>query len=817
MLDEAHRRTGRGTDVVAAWVDARGRPVTETRLHGLEVVPPLLVVAGNLVSPQVDREAVLARRPQVALVDDLGASWEADGHRCYRWHDVEVLLAAGIDVIATLDVGSIDSLADIVSELTGRVRAGRVPDSVVVGAQIELVDMAPEAVRRRLAHGNIVEVEQLDTAMAKQFDPVVLAAVRELTVTWLAEHLRSQRGRSHAGPAASRDRIMIALSGAPDGERLIGRAARLAARLDGDLLGVLAIFDEPDRATAERLVVQRQLLEHLGGTYHEVRGHRVVDCLLQVVDSERVSHLVLGASPRNWRGRSLVDEVLAWAGELDVHVVGGSSPLVRRRALPLPGGHRQATAALMAAVLLPLVTALLVVLRDQYSLSVALLAYVVVVVAVTSIGGAAVGVGCALAAFLCANFFFTEPLHTFTVTDFDDGVALVVFLIVTAIVSVLVSQERRQATDADAASQEAEAVAVVAAVLSRAPAPVAALVEHLSRALGDRPAALERMEGEVWQVVVARGGALESSDPALLAVDDRHRLRIDGEPLALPLRRLATAVASQLAAALQADGLRRASERDRARAVGDGYRTALLRAVSHDLRTPLTSIKTSVSSLLSHEVSWTADETEEFLDVIDTEADRLERLIVNLLDMSRLETGGIHARLTAVDAAEVVAAALATLTHLGPGRCRLLIDDDAVVDADPALLERIVANLVANADRAAPDGSAVTIRVGIVDAATAQIQVVDQGPGIARHLRDRAVEPFSRLDGRAPGAGLGLGLAIVEGFVSALRGQLTLEDTPGGGLTATVRLPRATQGGAERCPRPSSSSTTSPRSAAPSS
>ncbi len=780
MLDEGHRRRERGTDVVVAYADPRGRPRTAERLVGLEAVTP-------------DAAAIAARRPEVVLVDDLGARAAAGARR--NWELAEAVLEEGIDVIGTVDIGSVESLVDTVAELTGTVSTDRVPDTVLARAeQIELVDVAPAALRRRLAHGNIVAADALDTATARHFEAPVLAALRELTLTWLLERLRhSPLGADDPAPeqAAGRERILVALSGAPDGERLIRRAARLAGRADGELLGVV-ILNRTDPATTDRLRAQRQLLEQVGGAYQEVQGDDVAETLLHVARSERITQLVIGASPRTWSGRSLVADLAAQARGIDVHVVGGSGPGRRRRTVRLPDLRRQAAAAVLAAVLLPLLTAVMVALRDRYSLPVALLAYIVVVVAVTSIGGALVGFGCAVAAFFLANFFFAEPVHTFVVRDSDAAVALLVFLLVTAIVSAQVNLERRRSIQAELASQEAEAVATAAVVLARASDPVDGLVDHLSRALDGRATVLEEEFGGRWEPLVARG-EMAGDDPTVVTVDGRHRIRIDEPALPAPLRRLASAVASQVATAIQARHLRLASERDRDRVAGDAYRTALLQAVSHDLRTPLTSIKTSVSSLLAPDVIWSADDTREFLEVIDGETDRLDRLIANLLDMSRLQTGAIHARMDAVAPSEVIAGALDGLSHVPPGRCRLVVEEpELTAYADPALLERVVANLVANAHRAAPPGTEVVIRIGSVDGTTTQIQVVDRGPGIPAELRARALEPFDRLSDRAPGSGIGLGLAIARGFVTAMGGELTLDDTPGGGLTVSVRLRRPT-------------------------
>jgi len=616
----------------------------------------------------------------------------------------------------------------------------------------------------------------------------------------LSRHRRSAHGtitpEGPSGPEA--ERVVVALSGAPGGERLIGRAAAFAAAsAGGGLIGIVVIDGRIDDDSVARLVTQRRLLEQLGGTYLEVRGDDVAETLARAARAEGATQLVIGAGPRRRLGDSVAEALVAVAGELDVHIVGASGPSsVRRRPvrLHLPALRRQLAALAAWVVGFPAVTALLVATRERHSLSTALLVYVLSVVAVTSVGGALVGVMAAVTASVGANYFFTEPLHSLSVTDPDNVIALVVFLMVAAIVSGLVGIEHRRAVQAQLASIEAAAVAHAASVLARSPEPVDGLVGHLGRVM-QRPVWLQQRGGrDGWQPV-ATGGAITVDDVHAplaaegFAVDDRHRLLVGGEPLPPSLRRLAVAISSQLATALAAGELRRQSEQARADAAGDAYRTALLRAVSHDLRTPLTAIKTSVSSLLARDVHWSDEDTHEFLGVIDAGADRLEGLIADLLDMSRLQTGAIHVRMVDTAVADVVADALAGLPQLPTGRCRVVLErPDPVVAADPALLERVVANLVANAHRAAPAGSVITIPISMSDAGGVEIRVVDHGRGIPEPLRRRATRPFDRLDDRSSGTGIGLGLAIAEGFVAAMGGELVLDETPGGGLTAVVRL-----------------------------
>ena len=361
-----------------------------------------------------------------------------------------------------------------------------------------------------------------------------------------------------------------------------------------------------------------------------------------------------------------------------------------------------APAAVAAAVLLPATTFGLRLTEQHHSLSTTLLVYVSVVVAVSSIGGGLVGLVTAVASFLCANWFFTQPINTLAIANGEDLIALVVFLFVAAVVSTLVSVERRRAREARASGVDAEAVAGAAMALARSPTPIEALLDHLAGVVHGRPFTFEQRVDQRWEPRYRHGASAARLD-AQTAVDADHRLRVGGEPLTPQLSRLLAAVASQLASAIASQRLRENADAVRQQAVGDAYRTALLRAVSHDLRTPLTSIKTSVSSLLASDITWSAAQQGEFLQVIDIETERLERLIADLLDMSRLQTGGVHARIEPVPVAELMESALASAERLQPPQCCIELEEqDVAVDADPALLERVLANLVANAERARP-------------------------------------------------------------------------------------------------------------------
>jgi two-component system sensor histidine kinase KdpD len=808
MLNEGRRRAEYGEDVVVGFVESHGRHKTAEQVGALEVVPRKRMRYRDGEFEELDVDSVLARRPQVALVDELAHTNVPGSRNEKRWQDVEQLLEAGIGVISTLNIQHLESLNDVVEQITSVKQRETIPDEVVRRAdELQLVDLTPVALRNRLARGDVYPPERIDTALANYFRPGNLSALRELALAWLADRVDeglAEYRRRHGieQPWETRERVLVALTGSSDGERLVRRAARIAQRSKGDLVAVHVVPQDGLAApSAALLAQQRALVAELGGTYHEVAGADVGEALLDAARSLNATQIVMGATRRShWqrltRG-SVIGRVIRESGTaIDIHVI--SHPEARseeayvvprtRRPAALPR-RRVAIGLGLAVVGPPVLTALLAQLRDHIGLPSVLLLYLLLVVLIAAVGGPWAALVAAISGFLLVNWYFTPPLYTFTIGEGENILALAVFLATAAIVSGFVSLAARRAAEGARARAEAEALARLAGTST-----VSALLEGLCRVLGREGAAvLHRLDGG-WRIEAASGDRVPDSPEASGAtseLDAEHVLALAGGPIRSEDQRVLDAFAKELAASVHLGELEAEAEAAGGLSAANELRAALLAAVSHDLRTPISAIKASVTSLLQRDVDWTPEARQEFLETIDEETDRLNALVGNLLDMSRLQVGALDISAVPVGLDEVLPAALHSL-GAPDGSVQLDVQLDVPetlprVLADRGLLERALANVISNAVRFSPAGSPPRITAGVVDGVV-DVRVVDRGPGVPRSDWDRLFKPFQRLGDAGQSEGVGLGLAVAKGFIEAMGGEIEADDTPGGGLTITARL-----------------------------
>jgi two-component system, OmpR family, sensor histidine kinase KdpD len=819
MLEEAHRRKQRGTDVVIGFVETHGRKATEAMIGDLEVIPRKTVSYRDALFEEMDTDAILARRPEVVLVDELAHTNVPGSRHAKRWQDIQELLDAGITVLSNVNIQHLESLNDVVEQITGVVQRETVPDEIVRRAdQVELVDMTPEALRRRMAHGNIYQPEKIDAALGNYFRVGNLTALRELALLWLADKVDEQLDRYRAQHGIgetweARERVVVALTGGPEGETLIRRAARVAARGKGaDLMAVhVARSDGLAGADPALLAKQRLLVESLGGTYHEVLGQDIPTALLDFARGVNATQLVLGASRRGRIAQIFSPGVgvttTAQSGAIDVHLVTHEEVgRGRRRGLRLSSAlsqRRRLAGFGLALAGMPLLTYVLWLLGDELSLPSDILLFLAAVIGVALVGGMWPALLAAVGGFLLLNWFFTPPIKTFTIAERENVLALAVFLVVAFSVSGLVDLAARRTREASRASADAQTLATVAGSVLRGARPLLALLERMRETFGlESVSLLERRPGAprspdrsrdpaAWQVAACVGEqpcATPGESTAEVPIDESLVLAVRGRPLAAADRRIVEAFAAQAAVALRQERLAEEAASARPLAEADKMRTALLAAVSHDLRTPLASAKAAVTSLRSREVSFTAEDRAELLATADESLDRLASLVANLLDMSRLQAGALGMSLTAIGLEEAVPRALDELGEAGR-MVRVRIPEELpAVRADPALLERILVNLVGNALRFSP-ADQPPLLTGSEHGGQVELRVVDHGPGIPESERDQVFLPFQRLGDRDNHSGVGLGLALSRGLAEAMGGSLTPETTPGGGLTLVLALP----------------------------
>jgi two-component system, OmpR family, sensor histidine kinase KdpD len=817
-LEEAHRRAGRGTDVVLGLVETHNRRHTEELVDGLELVPRRTVIHRGAEFTEMDLDAILARKPQVVVVDELAHTNVPGSRNIKRWQDIAELLDAGITVLSTVNIQHLESLNDVITQITGVVQRETVPDVVVRAAeQVELVDMTPEALRRRMIHGNVYAPDVVNAALGNYFRAGNLTALRELGLLWLADKVDDQLDRYRAEHGITRtwearERIVVALTGGPEGDTILRRAARIAERTTGaELVAVhVARSDGLIDAGPDHLIRQRAMVEGMGGTYHQVMGNDIATAVLDFARGVNATQLVIGASRRGpiaarlsaGVGRS----ISAQSGAIDVHLVHHEATAETRR--PRSGTsvlsrRRRVSGFAVATLGLPLLFAVLVPADGEVSLGTDIVLVLGTVIAVAMIGGLYPAVAAAVAGFLLLDYFFSPPIHSFAIADGQNLVALAVFLVVAVAVSTAVEVAARRTADAAHASAESDTLSTLAGSVLRGDSALPALLNRLRETFAmTNVTLLERhpdagpgpdlqRDPDNWRIVATSGKqpsrAPDEGDVEVPAADNLT-LVLRGRPLLAAEQRIVAAFAAQAAVALHQQRLAEQAAAVAALEEVDRMRTALLSAVSHDLRTPLAAAMASVASLRGTDVEFSAEDRDSLLATAEESLDRLNRLVVNLLDLSRLQAGALGVHLKEIGVEEVMPGVIDELGAEGTTVELRVPDDLPAVRADPALLERVLVNLIGNALRYSPSDQPPAVTADRQHNQI-EIRIVDHGPGIPEADRERAFQPFQRLGDRFHTNGVGLGLALARGLTEAMGGKIIPENTPGGGLTMIVTLP----------------------------
>jgi two-component system, OmpR family, sensor histidine kinase KdpD len=855
MLQAAQAKRREGIDAVVGIVETHGRRETEALLDGLEIVPRRKIEYKGQWLEEMDLDAILARRPRLVLVDEL-AHTDAPGSRHpKRYLDVEELIAAGIDVYTTLNIQHLESLNDVVARIT-RIRIREtVPDSIIDRADdIEVVDLTPEDLIQRLKEGRVYVPQQAERAVRHYFQPGNLTALRELALRCTAQRVDEQmvtymQAHAIAGPWAAGERVLVGVNEDPSCPAVVRYARRLADRLRAPWTAVNIETSRTHRlsdAGRNRISECLRLAQRLGGDAVTMPASDVTQGLIEYARENNFTHLVIAKSRRSrwselWRG-SVTHKLIRRAGDISVHVIAE-----QQREAEMPTNTPEERVQTVSPqregfdpkayfVGLGLVAAAVVVgfgLQQSLSVSnISLVFLTAVLISAIAYGLWPALVVC-LASVLAYNFFFLPPIYTFTIADPENVVALFFFAVVAVIASNLAARVRDQAVTARQRAKTTEDLYQFSRKLAGA-----VTFDELLWATAYQIAWMLKVhvvlllpEGESVAVragyppedllddadLAAARWCWQNNQPAGRGADTLPGARrlflpmrtargpigvvgLDSEhpgPLLTPdQRRLLDALSDQAALAIERISLAEDLDRAKLAAETDRLRSALLTSLSHDLRTPLASILGSAMSLENYGSVLDEASRSELTRTIREEAERLNRFIANLLDMTRLEAGAIEPRIGSVDLAELVGSALERASRiLGGHHIKLnLAPDLPLLNLDPVLFEQVLFNLLDNAAKYAPGGSEIGIRAWRGDGRV-RLSISDQGGGIAPADLERIFDKFYRVHAQdSQRAGTGLGLAVCRGFVEAMGGTITAGNrNDRSGAVFTITLPAATE------------------------
>jgi two-component system sensor histidine kinase KdpD len=835
MLTDGMQRRQAGVDVVVGVVETHGRRETEALVAGHEVIPRRDVDHQGHRLGEMDIDAILARHPQLVLVDELAHTNAPGSRHPKRYQDVEELLDAGIDVYSTVNIQHVESLNDVVASFT-RVRVREtVPDSILEMAEIEVIDIPPDELIERLKEGKVYIPAEASRALNHFFSKSNLTALREMALRRAAQAVDAQmldyvRAHALAGSFAAGERILVAISEIPSAEGLVRAAKRLA---DGLKAPWSAVHIETQRSLhfspeeRAQLADTMALASRLGATTATIPAPTVVEGLRRYVADARATQIVIGKASRSWwfelRHGSVVDKLVRNIGDVAVHVLPGEDDVRKRKAdvAAIGRGWGKPADYIWTTLMIVVMTAIGHLLVEMIDLANIALLYLVPVMFAAASFGLRAGLFAGLLSSLAYNFFFLPPTGTLTVNNPENVVSILVLLGVAFVTSQFAARVHAQADLAQSSARQNAALAGFSRELTAAVSQeelMQAICGEISRLFdvrtvlllpsrdGPQLRAAVPPEDRLEQMELAAAQwAMDNDQPAgrgsstltasdwlfhplrttrgvlgalgLAREDAGAPLRSDQVPLLMSLLNQASIAFDRMALEEEMLDARQVRERDR-------LRSALLSSVSHDLRTPLTTIISAIHELKRQHPS-------DLIDTVDAEAQRLNRFVANLLDMARVEAGALPLKLEPTDLFDAVASAAHDTRQslLGHELKVDILPDIPLVRVDPTLLHHILINLLDNAGRYADPDTPVTIRgQRLPDAIT--LSVIDQGPGIPPGSETRVFDTFTRAEGSDRAKhGTGLGLAIVKGFAEAmgLAVSATNNDAPlGACFTLTI-------------------------------
>lgn len=845
MLEAAHQRKDEGVDVAIGYIETHQRAEAEELAAGLELISRKQVEYHNATLPEMDVDAVLARRPALALVDELAHTNAPGCRHPKRYQDVLELLNAGIDVYTTLNIQHIESLNDVVAQITGVQVKETIPDKVIDEAnELELIDLPPDELIKRLNEGKVYIPNQAARALQKFFRKGNLTALREMALRRAAERVDEQmraymRASAISGPWAAGERILVCVSHSAMGEKLVRSARRLATELNAEWFAIHV--EPPNHAVlpqGKRNQVTRnlKLAEELGAHTRVIPSGNSVTTMAEAIivyaRKHNITKIVAGKPihPR-WfdllRG-SLVDELIHRSGDIDIYVITSSeSARIPPEENPLKL-HSPLSGYLWSVALTALATLVGHFYGREISPTNLVMVYLLTVVVVAVFLGRGPSMLTALLGVLAFDFFFVPPFYTFAVDDTEYILTFISLFIVGIVVSALTVRAREQAE----AAQRREADTALLYSLSRELAAadghetiLKAVQTHLEAGFGRDPVIYlplgngmrlvrdtdspQPAPGETelglaqWcyrhaEPAGVGTNTLPSAEPLFLPLKtSRHTVGVlsfrpfdPAHPLDSDQRRMLEAFANQAAQAVERVSLSEQTRQIKLLQAAEKLQNALLNSISHDLRTPLVSITGALTTLESQDADIAPESRRSLLETAREEAERLNRLVGNLLDMTRLEAGALRVKREPADVQDLLGATIGQMEARLTGRSLRVDapDDLPIISVDFVLIVHVLNNLLDNALKYSPEKSAIEIRARHVKGEV-QISVVDNGLGVPSDDLERIFDKFYRVQRADQVSGTGLGLAICKGIVEAHDGRIWAENQPGSGAILTIALP----------------------------
>ncbi|MGD0153190.1 MAG: sensor histidine kinase KdpD [Thermacetogeniaceae bacterium] len=840
MLETARERLDEGLDVLVGWVETHGRADTEALLKGLTVIPPRHLEYQNRAFDEMDLDTLLARRPKIVLVDELAHTNIPGSRHTKRYQDVEELLAAGIDVYTTLNIQHLESLNDVVAQITGISVRETVPDKMLEKAEIQLVDVPPEELIQRFKDGKVYVADKAAEALRKFFRPGNINALRELALRHTARRIDHQLEtymRAHAieGPWSAGEKVMVCISPSPFAARLIRLARRMTANMQAEWFAVYV--DTPRQVPANetehaRLTKNIQLAEELGAETVTITGDDVAQEILEFAKKHNITQIIIGKPLKSlfweWLHGSVVDKVIKRSDGISVHVISGKAQHNATAQPPLNSEPVRTFPYTAILLMIALITAFAFYLGAYLGLVNIAMLYLLPVLLSAVVWGSYYAVAAAILGIICFDFFFVPPTYSFTVADIRYLLSFAIFLVVALLTGQLsgrlrqyIKQARQRETRTSAlyalsrdiaATNELERVLdyVIKKVSESAEGQAVILLPNKENKLivqaksdGQQEILVDENERAVaiWAfehgLVAGRGtDTLAGADCTYIPIHTEQGVlgilgirTKDSKPLSPEQRRLVEAFANLTAIGISRIQLVEQAKKAHLLAESERLHAALFNSISHELRTPLTSIIGAVTGLVDEDEIYSPAARQDLLQTIKQGALRMNRLVNNLLDMARVESGYLQLNKEWCDLQDLIGVAAGRVDALRSRSMKIVAAPDLpLVLIDFVLIEQVLVNLLDNAAKYSKPGTTITITADRGDKELA-VAVADQGPGIPEDDRELVFDKFYRLRTSRQIGGTGLGLTICKAIVDAHGGRIWVDGNPGGGALITFTLP----------------------------